>query len=114
LKSRCGRHSESGRFESTDDLPTQALRALHENPRAVPPNRLPAHLRKTSPSFCLDSPLRGSGLKVERQKDHPTASGRVRLWFEGVDPDSLFASVVTLGEILGILGQWTKSGHIGS
>ncbi len=57
----------TGAFHDVDELLIEALKAL---PEAA--YRSDAHQPKKSlAQFLLDSPLRGSGLKVERQKDYP-------------------------------------------
>jgi len=60
-----------GRFQSVDDLLIQALYALRGNAESEPqasPRRKP---KKNFAQFLLESPLPGSGLKLERPKDLP-------------------------------------------
>jgi Arc/MetJ-type ribon-helix-helix transcriptional regulator len=61
----------SGHFQDVDDLLTQALDALREksqNQKSIAPADKP---RKNFAQFLLESPLPGSGLKLERQRDYP-------------------------------------------
>jgi Arc/MetJ-type ribon-helix-helix transcriptional regulator len=62
----------SGHFSSVDELIVRGVRALRENARKVVPAaeslRQP---KKNLAQFLLESPLPGSGLRLERQKDYP-------------------------------------------
>jgi Arc/MetJ-type ribon-helix-helix transcriptional regulator len=60
---------QRGRFHSVDEVIAQALYALREKSTAGP--KSPRKSRKNFAQFLLDSPLPGSGLKLERQKDYP-------------------------------------------
>jgi Arc/MetJ-type ribon-helix-helix transcriptional regulator len=57
---------QSGHFQSIDDLLTRAIQVMREKD---PP--APRRLRKNFAQFLMESPLRGSGLNLERQKDYP-------------------------------------------
>ena len=56
-----------GRFESVDDLIVSGVYALREREPATPP-KTP---KKNLAQFLLESPLAGSNLKIERQRDYP-------------------------------------------
>jgi hypothetical protein len=57
---------KSGVFQDVEDVLMQAL-------QSSPPGQQPAPRRpkKNLAQFLLESPLPGSGLKLERQKDYP-------------------------------------------
>jgi len=61
-----------GHFSSVDELIVRSIRALRENDEnieaAAPSPRQP---KKNFAQFLLESPLPGSGLRLERQKDYP-------------------------------------------
>ena len=60
---------KSGHFHTVDELIVQgvhAWREIHQVGQAA--TRRP---KKNFAQFLLDSPLPGSGLKLERQKDYP-------------------------------------------
>ncbi len=59
----------SGRFQNVDDLIAQGVRALREKTRNG--ESAPARPRKNLAQFLLESPLPGSNLRIERQKDYP-------------------------------------------
>jgi hypothetical protein len=61
----------SGRFQSIDDLLTQALYALRERAKIGSGSSPQLKPKKNFAQFLMESPLRGSGLKLERQKDQP-------------------------------------------
>ena len=68
LESLIRERMASGVFQDVEDVLYQAL-------QAPPPNQ-GADMGETSPKksfgqFLLESPLRNSGLKIERQKDYP-------------------------------------------
>ena len=57
-----------GHFHSAEEAIEQAVSALRDkSPLERPPVRKP---KKNFAQFLLDSPLPGSGLKLERQKDN--------------------------------------------
>ena len=56
----------SGEFQNVEDVLLQALKSSSISELATP--RKP---KKNLAEFLLESPLRGSGLKLERQKDYP-------------------------------------------
>ncbi len=58
-----------GRFHSVDEVIAQALYALREKSTTAPAS--PRTPRQNFAQFLLDSPLPGSGLRLERQKDYP-------------------------------------------
>ncbi len=70
LESLIRERMESGGFQDVEDVLMQALKssATGEQPAATP--RKP---KKSFGQFLLESPLRGSGLRLERQKDYPRA-----------------------------------------
>ena len=57
---------KSGEFQNVEDVLLQALKSSPISERAAPRNP-----KKNLAEFLLESPLRGSGLKLERQKDYP-------------------------------------------
>ena len=58
-----------GHFHTVDELIVQSVHAWREkHQREKPRARKP---KKNFAQFLLDSPLPGSGLKLERQKDYP-------------------------------------------
>ena len=60
---------KSGHFHTVDELIVQSVHAWREKHQMDPP---PArNPKKNFAQFLLDSPLPGSGLKLERQKDFP-------------------------------------------
>ncbi len=65
LEQRVRRKIQSGQFHDVDELFTKALDALE---REVPAARPP---KKNLSQFLMESPLRGSGLKLERDKSYP-------------------------------------------
>ena len=68
LESLIRERMESGGFQDVEDVLMQALKssATREQPTATP--RTP---KKSFGQFLLESPLRDSGLRLERQKDYP-------------------------------------------
>jgi hypothetical protein len=60
----------SGEFQDVEDVLIQALKSSLANERPTPP-RMP---KKSLGQFLLESPLRDSGLKLERQRDYPRPS----------------------------------------
>jgi hypothetical protein len=57
---------KSGGFQNVEDV---LLEALQSSP--VAKKKAPRKPKKNLAQFLLESPLRGSGLKLERQKDYP-------------------------------------------
>ena len=57
---------KSGEFQNVEDVLLQALKSAPISERVAPRNP-----KKNLAEFLLESPLRGSGLKLERQKDYP-------------------------------------------
>ena len=57
---------ESGAFTDVEDVLIQALKSASESEKPV--SHKP---KKNLAQFLLESPLRGSGLKLERQRDYP-------------------------------------------
>lgn len=58
---------QRGHFHSVEEAIEQAVSTLRSKSK-LPPVRKP---KKNFAQFLLDSPLPGSGLKLERQKDFP-------------------------------------------
>ena len=67
LKAAIQRRLQSGSFHDLDELLTKALAALPDD-NAERPMGTP---KKNFAQFLLESPLPGSGLKLERRKDYP-------------------------------------------
>lgn len=61
----------TGEFQNVEDVLMQALKpsAVCEQPTVPPP--VP---KKSLGQFLLESPLRDSGLKLERQRDYPRSA----------------------------------------
>ena len=59
---------KSGHFHTVDELIVQGVHAWREKHQVGGVARKP---KKNFAQFLLDSPLPGSGLKLERQKDYP-------------------------------------------
>ena len=59
---------ESGAFQSVEDVLIQALKSLPLSGQGAAPARKP---KKNLAQFLLESPLRGSGLQLDRQRDYP-------------------------------------------
>jgi hypothetical protein len=59
---------ESGAFQSVEDV---LLQALKPSLPSEPPTRSSLKPKKNFARFLLESPLPGSGLKLERRKDYP-------------------------------------------
>jgi len=57
----------SGEFQNVEDVLIQALKSSPAGEPAAPPRKPKQSLAQ----FLLQSPLRDSGLKLERQKDYP-------------------------------------------
>ena len=57
---------KSGEFQNIEDVLLQALKSS-----ALAEQVAPRKPKKNLAEFLLESPLRGSGLKLERQKDYP-------------------------------------------
>ena len=56
---------ESGRFRDVEDILLQALKtSIEPSPESEEP-------KESLTAFLMKSPLRGSGLEVERVKDYP-------------------------------------------
>jgi hypothetical protein len=58
----------SGEFQTVEDVLIQALKA---SPAGEHPSAPPKKPKKSLGQFLLESPLRDSGLKLERQRDYP-------------------------------------------
>jgi hypothetical protein len=56
----------SGEFQNVEDVLIQALKSAPADRHPAPPKT-----KKPFGQFLLESPLRDSGLKLERQKDYP-------------------------------------------
>ena len=63
---------QRGHFHSVEEVIEQAVYALRAKSPEPTPVRKP---RKNFAQFLLDSPLSGSGLRLERQKDYPRPIG---------------------------------------
>ena len=61
----------SGHFRSIDELIVRGLRALREKGHGEPAAAPLAKPKKNFARFLLESPLPGSGLRLERRKDYP-------------------------------------------
>jgi hypothetical protein len=59
----------SGHVQTVDELIVYGVHALREKSKVAPAP--PRKSRKNLAEFLLESPLRGSGLRLERQKDYP-------------------------------------------
>lgn len=59
----------SGHVQTMDELIVHGVHALREKSKVAP--ALPRKPRKNLADFLMESPLRGSGLRLERQKDYP-------------------------------------------
>jgi len=60
---------QCGHFHSVEEAIEHAISALRDKSQAdQAPVRKP---KKNFAQFLMDSPLPGSGLKLDRQKDHP-------------------------------------------
>ena len=58
----------SGGFKNVEDVLMQALKS---SPAGEPPAAPMCKPKKSLAQFLLESPLRDSGLKLERQRDYP-------------------------------------------
>ena len=58
---------ERGQYHSVEEVITHALRALHDASEAV----VQPAAKQSLGQFLLESPLRDSGLKFERNQDYP-------------------------------------------
>ena len=58
----------SGEFQNVEDV---LMQALQSSPAAKQPAARPRESKKSLGQFLLESPLRDSGLKLERQRDYP-------------------------------------------
>jgi hypothetical protein len=67
LESLIRERMESGGFQDVEDVLMQALKSS-AGEHAIPAPRTP---KKSLGQFLLESPLRDSGLSLERQKDYP-------------------------------------------
>jgi hypothetical protein len=68
LEALINERMRSGVFQNVEDVLIQALRAVRPDKGWASNPNLP---KKNLAQFLLESPLRGSGLTVERQKDYP-------------------------------------------
>lgn len=59
---------KTGAFQTVEDVLIQALKSSPPSGQATPEARKP---KKNLAQFLLESPLRGSGLRLDRQKDYP-------------------------------------------
>ena len=59
---------ESGGFQNVEDVLMQALKSSIAGEQLTATRRKP---KQTLGQFLLESPLRDSGLKLERQRDYP-------------------------------------------
>ncbi len=59
---------KTGAFQTVEDVLIQALKSSAPSEQPAPQARKP---RKNFAQFLLESPLRGSGLRLDRQKDYP-------------------------------------------
>lgn len=66
LEALIRRCMETGRFLSVEDVLLQALRSSASNEAS----RLNVQEKKNFAEFIMESPLRGSGLDLERVKDY--------------------------------------------
>jgi len=57
-----------GHFHNVDELIVEAVHAWREKHQVEKPARRP---KKNFAQFLMESPLPGSGLKLERQEDYP-------------------------------------------
>ena len=57
----------SGAFQDVEDVLMQALKSSPPVEQAAPPRKP----KKNLAQFLLESPLPGSGLRLERRKDYP-------------------------------------------
>jgi hypothetical protein len=62
---------KSGHFHSVDDLIVQGINAWREKYQVEPSGSTIRAPKKNLAQFLIESPLPGSGLKLERQKDYP-------------------------------------------
>ncbi len=58
---------KTGAFQSVEDVLIQALKSSPSSEEGAPPVRKP---KKNLAQFLLESPLRGSDLRLDRQKDY--------------------------------------------
>jgi Arc/MetJ-type ribon-helix-helix transcriptional regulator len=61
----------SGHFHSVDELIVQGVNAWREKHQVEPSASTVRTPKKNFAQFLMESPLPGSGLKLERQKDYP-------------------------------------------
>jgi hypothetical protein len=59
---------KSGAFRNVEEILLQALKSSQSLERPTPSTSSP---KKSMAKFLLESPLSGSGLKLERQRDYP-------------------------------------------
>ena len=59
----------SGHVQTVDEIIVYGVDALRQQSRPAP--ACPRKPRRNLADFLLESPLRGSGLQLERQKDYP-------------------------------------------
>jgi hypothetical protein len=71
LESLIRERMESGGFQDVEDVLMHAMHALKSSPTREHPIATPRKPKKSFGQFLLESPLRNSGLKLERQKDFP-------------------------------------------
>ena len=58
---------ERGQFHSIEEVITHAIRVLHEFSEA----KVQPAAKQSLGQFLLESPLRDSGLRIERNEDYP-------------------------------------------
>lgn len=68
LESLIRERMESGGFQNVEDVLMQALKSSPAGERPATATRQP---KRRFGQFLLESPLRDSGLTLERQKDYP-------------------------------------------
>ena len=68
VKAAIDERLKNGRFHDVDELLAKALQSLPDDAVETLPLKQP---KRNLAQFLLDSPLPGSGLQVERQKDSP-------------------------------------------
>jgi uncharacterized protein (DUF2267 family) len=62
---------QSGHVHTADELVIERVQALREKLKGAQTQAAPRKLKMNLAQFLLESPLRGSGLRLDRQKDYP-------------------------------------------